>query len=248
MQRSRSFVRLVLPSCVALLFVWNCTVKVENNDGVGGSASGGAANTSGGATTGGADVTKGGSTSGGSATTSGGSATTSGGSSNAGAGGVPNAQGGAAGASDAGGGGMGGAGGATSLDACEDCLLANCAAELEACLDDVRCYNDDPNFPGQYQDMVVCMEGERESKSLTRADVVDCGIAIARSQNSTSDAWPPDDMAITTTDLINCMATGETNKPNNSGWSDGDRDVPTDPISQKWAPNSCAKTSCTSQL
>ncbi|MGC4093982.1 MAG: hypothetical protein QM756_39955 [Polyangiaceae bacterium] len=246
MQRSRSFWRLMWPSGAALLLAANCTVKVEESD-----AKGGATSANGGATSssGGADTTKGGSSesNGGTAVSSGGSATTSGGSTSyggtwvasGGAGGVGPIEGGAGGA-----GGAGGEGGA-GIDVCDDCLLMNCPSELDACLNDVRCFNDDPSAPGQYQDMVQCMDEKRQMANVTRADVVDCGIIVA---NSASLAWPPDEMATTTTDLINCMATGEANKPNNSSWADGDATVPTDPVAQKWAPTSCAKTSCTAQL
>ena len=240
MQRSRSFVQFLWPSFIGLL-VLNCTVKVENDKGSGGSSNGGAVS-SGGSANGGAASVQGG------ATTSGGTPTSWGGATSGGYAGASGAQGGVGavgGVGEAGSGGVGGAGGA-GVDACEDCLLANCSAELEACLDDVRCFNDDPSSPGQYQDMVQCIDGVRETNGkATRADVVDCGIIVV---NSAMDLWPPEEMAVTTTDLINCMATGQTNKPNNSGWSSGDRDVSTDPISQPWAAGSCAKTSCANAL
>jgi hypothetical protein len=246
MQRSRSFVRFLWPGFAALLVI-NCTVKVENDKGSGGSSNGGSGTSSGGSSSGGATVAQGGALSSGGNVTAAGGATSGGyagaSAGQAGAGGV----GGVGGVGDSGAGGLGGAGGSggASADACEDCLLANCTAELDACLDDIRCFNDDASAPGQYQDMVQCIDQVRVMHSVKRVDVVDCGLAIA---NSASLAWPPDEMATTTTDLINCMATGESNKPNNNGWSDGDPDVATDPISQKWADGSCAKSSCTSQL
>ncbi|HET9932127.1 MAG TPA: hypothetical protein VFQ35_15595 [Polyangiaceae bacterium] len=244
MQRSRSFVRFVWPAFAALV-VLNCTVKVEDGDGHGGSssASGGAANGGGGtANLSGGVANSSGGTAGAS---TGGAPVTSGGMASGGEAGAAQAQGGSGAMGGAGVGGDGGSGGGPAADACEDCLLANCTAELEACLADSRCYSDDPDQPGQYQDMVQCIDQTRVMHSVKRVDVVDCGLAIVNSSNL---AWPPDEMASTTTDLINCMATGQTNKPNNNGWSNGDPDVPTDPISQKWADGSCAKTSCTSQL
>jgi hypothetical protein len=252
MQRSRSFVRLVWPSLAALLLVANCTVKVEDGDGKGGAANtnGGATSGSGGAPAAGGTVT----TQGGSATSSGGNAVANGGAATASGGYAGNAasggwvaKGGASAAGDTGLGGAGGAGGVAG-DVCDDCLATNCPNELEACFDDIRCFNDDPDSPGQYQDMVTCLDAVRVDHPVKRVDVVDCGITVGRSATSNSFAWPPDEMAVTTTDLINCMATGEANKPNNSSWSDGDPDIATDPIAQKWADGSCAKTSCTSKL
>jgi len=247
MQRSRSFVGFVCPSLAALLLVANCTVKVENGDAKGGSSNNGNGGASSGS--GGTDTGKGGSleSSGGSSVAAGGSATANGGSATASGGYAGANAGGSTGWAGAGGADAAGAGG-VSGDVCDECLATNCTNELDACLDDIRCYNDDPDAPGQYQEMVSCMDAVRVEHPVKRIDVVDCGIIVGRSAASNSFAWPPDEMAQTTTDLINCMATGQANKPNNSSWSDGDPDVPTDPVAQKWAEGSCAKTSCTSQL
>jgi hypothetical protein len=214
-------------------------------------ASGGSANGSGGS--GGSTTTSGGASnsSGGASNSSGGASTTTGG--NVGSGGYTNSgghtNGGQAGAPAGGGAGGTAEGGAGGLggDVCDECLLQQCPAEFDACLSDPACFGDGTS--GQFEDMITCIEQVRAMTPpapAKRIDVVNCGIVVGN--NASSFAWPPDGMAQTTTDLINCMATGMQNTPNNNGWAQGDPDVATDPISQKWADGSCAKSSCTSPL
>jgi hypothetical protein len=250
MKRTRSLSMLLVSGLVVGALVSSCTIETKSGDGSGGSSSGTTGGTSSGttggsaATTGGSEANTGGSaaTTGGSAATTGGSATTTGGSSaagaggsSAGAGGDDTQVGGNGGAANAGAGGEGG----VSFDDCDTCLDTKCTAELDACLADTQCISDDLNGSGQYEQVVACVEGIRTTRPVKRIDLRDCGNSVGSNLNN---LWPPDEMTVATVDLINCMATGVANEAGNSAWANQAN------VTNAWAPASCAKLACTSQL
>jgi len=127
--------------------------------------------------------------------------------------------------------------GGSGLDACDKCLDMQCGKELDDCLADPVCFSGDPQDPGQYEQVTSCVEQLRTRQAVKRPDLRNCGLTVG-----TGSGWPPDGMADTTTNLINCMATGQTMIPMNNSWAD------TQNLSQPWAPASCAKLACTSMV
>jgi hypothetical protein len=227
--------------------VSSCTIETKGDDddetgGKSGATGGTSATTGGGSSeTGGSSTTTGGSTSttGGSTSTTGGSTSTTGGAitsggASSGAGGEAGGAGGAGGDGEQG--GNGGAGGA-SFDDCDSCLDAKCQKELDACLLDPLCVSDAGDGSGQYEQIVVCVDQIRTTRAVKRVDLRTCGTQVG-----TNDLWPPDGMADTTRNLINCMATGVTNEAENDAWANSSN------VSNPWAAGSCAKLACTSQL
>jgi hypothetical protein len=123
------------------------------------------------------------------------------------------------------------------LDACDTCLDMQCGPELDACLNDPICFTGDPQDPGQFEQVIACVEQKRTMQSVKRPDLRSCGLVVG-----TGTGWPPDGMADTTTDVINCMATGQSMVPMNNSWADQQN------LSQPWAANSCAKLACTAMV
>jgi hypothetical protein len=246
MKRTRSLSMLLVSGVAVGALVSSCTIETKSSDGSGGSSSGTTGGTTTGttggsvATTGGSETTTGGSaaTTGGSAATTGGSAATTGGSSAAGAGGDIVGGNGGAGNDGPGGQGAGGEGGA-SYDDCDTCLDAKCTAELDACFADTQCFSDAADGSGQYEQVVACVENIRRTRPVKRVDLRDCGNMVGSNLNT---LWPPDEMTVATVDLINCMATGVANEAGNSAWANQAN------VTNAWAPASCAKLACTSQL
>jgi hypothetical protein len=252
MKRTRSLSMLLVSSVAVVALVSSCTIETKTSDGGdGGSTSGTTGGTSSG-TTGGTDAATGGSaaitggsnsttggaaaTTGGSTAMTGGSSATTGGASSAGAGGDEVIGGnGGAGGEPAGGAGAGGA----SYDDCDACLDAKCTKELDACSADSQCISDAVDGSGQYEQVAVCVDTIRKTRPVKRADLRDCGNSVGQSSNN---VWPPGGMTVATIDLINCMATGVTDEAGNSAWANQAN------ISNAWAPASCAKLACTSQL
>jgi hypothetical protein len=249
MKSARSLSNLVVAGAFVAALVSSCTIETKGDDddetgGKSSGATGGSSATTGGGSseTGGSSTTTGGSTSttGGSTSTTGGSTSTTGGAitsggASSGAGGEAGGAGGTGG--DGGQGGAGGAGGA-SFDDCESCLDAKCQKELDACLADPLCISDAGDGSGQYEQiMVKCVDPIRTTRPVKRIDLRTCGTQVG-----TNDLWPPDGMADTTRNLINCMATGVTNEAENDAWANSSN------VSNPWAAGSCAKLACTSQL
>jgi hypothetical protein len=123
------------------------------------------------------------------------------------------------------------------IDACDDCMLMKCAQEFQDCLDDPICFSPDGDGSGQYEKVVNCVEQKRTIMSVKRPDLRSCGLTVG-----TGSGWPPDGMADTTTNIMNCMATGQTMVPMNNSWADPMN------LTQPWAANSCAKIACTSMV
>jgi hypothetical protein len=247
MKSMRSQWGLVWFGIGAMTLASGCVIKATTSDtGAGGATSSG----SGSATT--SSSGSGTTSSSGSTSATGSGSTTVTGSSSGGAGGSSSTSSGAGGSS----GGSGGSGtggwmdsgvrdasgdvwqdGGPGIDDCDKCLVMQCSKELEACLDDPACFSGDPQDPGQYEGVIACVEQKRTTQAVKRADLVDCGLVAVPGVG-----WPPDDMADTTTDLINCMATGQTMVPMNNSWANSTN------INMAWAPNSCAKLACTSKV
>jgi hypothetical protein len=247
MKRTRSLSTFLASGVAVVALVSSCTIETKSSDGSGGSGTtGGTASTTGGssATTGGSEATGGASATGGAATTggasaTGGAATTGGAASVAGSGGDGSgALGGSGGAGGDGAGDAGGQGGA-SYDDCDACIDARCTKEFDACLQDSVCISEEADGSGQYEQVVACVEMIRTTRPVKRADLRDCGNSVG---SGLSTLWPPEEMTVATVDLINCMATGQTNESGNSAWANQSN------ITNPWAAGSCAKLACTSQL
>jgi len=189
----------------------------------------GAGNMSEGGTTG-----KGGTTGNGGATTTAGTATTAG----TDAGGVSSAEGGAGGAG-------GENGGFPDFVTCEDCLMELCPTQFTACLDDPQCFSTDGDGTGEYEAISTCIEGERASGVAKRDAVRGCGVTFGANSNpDLVSPWAPHDMAGTTTDLINCMATSQS-LPVDAKWANASTNFPNG-VPAPWPNDSCAKLACTS--
>jgi hypothetical protein len=116
-------------------------------------------------------------------------------------------------------------------------MVMQCDKEFDACFADPMCFSGDPDAPGQYEQVIECVEQRRTMQAVKRIDLRTCGQIIG---NRTG--WPPDGMTPATTDIINCMATGQTMIPMNNSWADNAN------ITQVWPPMSCAKLACTSMI
>jgi hypothetical protein len=127
--------------------------------------------------------------------------------------------------------------GGSGVDSCDQCMVMKCLTEMNACLNDSQCFTGDPMDPGQYETVIACVEQLRTMRAVKRIDLRTCGLRVG-----TGSAWPPVGMADTTTDVINCMATGQTMIPMNNSWADSQN------VTQPWAPDSCAKLACTSMV
>jgi hypothetical protein len=127
--------------------------------------------------------------------------------------------------------------GGSGVDSCDQCMVMNCSQEFDDCFADPMCISGDPMKPGQYEVVTACVEQLRTSRAVKRVDLRNCGLTVG-----TGSAWPPVGMADSTTNIINCMATGQTNVPMNNSWADPQN------VTQPWAPNSCAKLACTSMV
>jgi hypothetical protein len=111
-----------------------------------------------------------------------------------------------------------------------------CGQEFDACVSDSACYTGDSSAPGQYELVVACVENLRVMQKVKRVDLRDCGIDAV---NATGTLWPPNGMAVTTTNIMNCMAMGQ---PNDNTWASSTN------VTQPWPTTSCAALACTSQL
>ena len=272
MNIKRSFFTLLMGSAGFGLFLANCTVSTSSSDkcskgdkdtgcecpgkitgyqvcnssGVfgdcqcpGTNTAGSSSNSSAGNTSndaGAGNTSEAGTTSKGGTTSNGGTATTAG----TDAGGVSSAEGGAGGA-----GGENGTG-VTDFATCEDCLMALCPTQFDACLNDSNCFSTDGDGTGEYEAISTCIEGERASGVAKRDAVRGCGVTFGASADpDLVSAWAPHDMAATTTDLINCMATSQS-KPVNADWANDQTTNFPNGVPAPWPNDSCAKLACTS--
>jgi len=258
MNSKRSMWKLLVSVACVGLFVTNCTIKTDDGDGCTpgkkkdcsacngvtgtqtcqddgsygdcvcpGSSNAGAS--SGGASSGGAS--SGGASSGGKSSTAGYGGTWMGG-----------------GAPAAGEGGAAGSGPVVYAD-CLDCLADRCAKEYAACDADPACISADLDGTGQYERIAACIDKERV-KGVVRRDVVrGCGVTIGTSPNPDFiSAWAPENMADTTTNLLNCMADAPGAEP--ASWANDDKNYPIDGNDMihptPWADGTCAKDACAS--
>jgi hypothetical protein len=127
--------------------------------------------------------------------------------------------------------------GGSGVDSCDQCMVMKCSQEMNECFADPMCISGDPMAPGQYEIVTACVEQLRTMTAVKRGDLRMCGLRVG-----TGTAWPPVGMADSTTNIINCMATGETNVPMNNDWA-----APQN-LMTPWAPTSCAKLACTSMV
>jgi len=196
-----------------------------------------------------AGASSGGASSGGASSTAGSSSSNGGASYTAGYGGAAPSDGGAS----PGGAGEGGEGGATPVvfASCLDCLDARCAKEYAACDADPNCISADLDGSGQYERIATCIDKER-IKGVVKRDVVrGCGVTIGASPDpDVISAWAPENMAATTTDLLNCMADAPGAAP--ASWANDDANFPVDSNDMihptPWADGTCAKDACASAL
>jgi hypothetical protein len=194
----------------------------------------------------------------------GGSGNDTGGTNSSGSGGTGNASNGGSSGSGTAAANAGGAGGEPSLpdfdpENCEACLQVLCAEEFQACLDDKDpngigqpCISEDGES-GQYVDIANCINAERVNGLVKRDVVRNCGVTIGASATdaSLSDAWAPQGMRDSTTNLLNCMATSSQDTPN-ADWANSDDNFPVDSDLNvnptPWPDDSCAKLACTSKF
>jgi hypothetical protein len=139
----------------------------------------------------------------------------------------------------------GGAGGAAPVEIdpvdCDACLSKLCAAEYDACDKDAVC-------PDQYGRILACITAERGDGLVKRDVVRGCGVTIGTPTSSSANGavWPPDEpepMAQATTDLINCLASGD---GNDVSWANDDANFT--PTIVPWKDGTCAKLACTSEI
>lgn len=145
-------------------------------------------------------------------------------------------------------GGAGGEGGAATPDYMEDCsacLLDLCATEMDACAADEQCLSADGLGGGEYDAISSCIELARLDGLVKRDAVRGCGVTFGASPAPDAvSAWAPQDMAPTTTNLLNCMATSNS-LPTNANWANDPANFPND-VPAPWPADSCAKLACTS--
>lgn len=151
--------------------------------------------------------------------------------------------------------GAGGEGGAAPTfpvyATCEDCLADLCEAELTACLDDPDCFSADGDGTGEYEAISLCIENARaEVDEVVKRDRVrSCGVTFGASSDPEPDFsnfsdWAPQQMAATTTNLLNCMATSSSLQPD-AKWANDASNFPNN-MPKVWPADSCAKLACTS--
>jgi len=128
-------------------------------------------------------------------------------------------------------------------------LADRCAKEYAACDADPKCISADLDGTGQYERIAACIDTERV-KGVVKRDVVrGCGVTIGASPDpDVISAWAPENMAATTTNLLNCMADAPGADP--ASWANDDRNYPVDGNDMinptPWANGTCAKDACAS--
>lgn len=137
----------------------------------------------------------------------------------------------------------GGAGGAAPVQIdptdCAGCLEQLCAAEFDACDKDLDC-------PDQFSNVLDCITMERGNGLVKRDAVRGCGVTIGASPDPSTPAgaaWAPQQMAQATTNLINCLASGD---GNDVSWANDDANFT--PAIVPWKDGTCAKLACTSEI
>lgn len=146
-------------------------------------------------------------------------------------------------------GGAGGEGGAGFLDFMEDCnacMQALCKTELDACLADEQCFSANSDGSGEYEAISTCVETARANGLVKRDAVRNCGVTFGASADpdDTFPVWAPQDMAATTTNVLNCMATSSSQQPD-AQWANDPNNFPASGPTP-WPADSCAKLACTS--
>jgi hypothetical protein len=145
-------------------------------------------------------------------------------------------------------GGEGGAGLPDFMEDCNACLDTLCKTELDACLNDPQCFSAEGDGSGEYEAISTCIETARASGLVKRDAVRSCGVTFGASSDpedpSNFSDWAPRDMAATTTDLLNCMATSSSQTPD-AQWANDPNNFPAAGPTP-WPADSCAKLACTS--
>jgi hypothetical protein len=120
---------------------------------------------------------------------------------------------------------------------CEACLVTQCRTEIDDCVLDPACYSPLADNSGMFEQVVTCVDQLRATQPVTRSSFLYCVAAITRDEN-----WPPVELGATTVDLIDCMASGESEVRMNYDWADAQS------VSLPWPTASCAATACSSEL
>ena len=142
-------------------------------------------------------------------------------------------------------GGEGGAGMPDYMENCSACLDDLCKTELDACLADPDCFSADGDGSGEYEAISSCIETARADGLVKRDAVRGCGVTFGASPNpDLASDWAPQTMAATTTNLLNCLATSNS-QPTNADWANDPANFPND-VPAPWPADSCAKLACTS--
>jgi hypothetical protein len=264
MNSKRSMWKLLVSVACVGLFVTNCTIKTESDDGCTPGKKKDCSACDNGVTGSqtcqddgsyGACVcpgsVNGGSSSGGASNTAGSSATSGGKSSTAGSGGNTATDGGAS--SGAGEGGEGGAAPAIDPTDCDGCLNQLCALEWGDCVaEDEKnpetpgnyCLSSKGDGSGQVEAVLDCIEKERKNGLVKRDVVRACGSSLGQSTDPSFFQWPPTDMTAVTAQVLNCMADSPT-ELNPGTWADS-TNVPPSGSPKPWLDGTCAKLACTS--
>jgi len=134
---------------------------------------------------------------------------------------------------------------------CLECLNDRCAKQYAACDADPRCISTDLDNSGQYERIAACIDRERINGLVKRDVVRGCGVTIGASADpDVISAWAPENMAATTTDLLNCMADAPGAAA--ASWANDDANYPVDGNDMihptPWPAGTCAKDACTSAL
>lgn len=150
-------------------------------------------------------------------------------------------------------GGVGGVDPFANIDPedCGACLAELCPTEWAACNADEQCLSAELDGSGQYERIQNgCIEPARLDGPVKRDAARGCGVSIGQDTDPQFLVdWAPENMAASTTNLMNCMAMGA--KAPDASWANDPDNFPVvnDEVQPTpWPAGTCAKLACTSSL
>jgi len=153
----------------------------------------------------------------------------------------------------AGEGGEAGAGNGIDPTDCYGCLNTLCAPEWEECvLEDEDhpetagryCLSSTGDGTGQIEAVLDCIDRERKNGLVKRDVVRSCGSSLGQSTDPSFFQWPPTDMTAVTTQVLNCMADAP-DETTPGTWASSSN-IPSSGSPKPWLDMTCAKLACTS--